>query len=241
MIVDIFNDRLTQNTFYAHNLGRFDGHFKIKTLLDSGFEVKPTIKEDKTILSLKISMHMLGVKGGAKKKVTITLLDSMLMLQGSLKSLGKNFGASVLKTEFPHKFATFENLSYVGPTPSIDNYENLSTDEYESLLTDKWSFKEESLRYLINDVESLREILLKFATEIYEQFNINITKYKTMPSMAFAIFLSNFYNRKNKNPIKIIKGDVEKNIRAAYYGGVVSVFEHEVLNGYNLRSKWSLS
>ena len=49
--------------------------------------------------------------------------------------------------------------------------------------------------------------------------------------MAFSIFLSNFYSI-NKNPIKIIKGDVEKNIREAYYGGIVSVFEHEIKNGF---------
>jgi len=43
MIWDIFNNRLTSNTFYAHNLGKFDGHFLIKTLLDAGFKVKATI------------------------------------------------------------------------------------------------------------------------------------------------------------------------------------------------------
>ena len=98
-------------------------------------------------------------------------------------------------------------------------------------MRDDWSFRDESLKYLINDVESLREVLLKFANEIYELYDVNITKYKTLPSMALAIFLSNFYSR-NKNPIKIIKGDVERNIREAYYGGIVSVFEHEIKNGF---------
>ena len=60
MIWDIFNNRLTSNTFYAHNLGKFDGHFLIKTLLDAGFKVKATIKEDKTIISLRISSLLSG-------------------------------------------------------------------------------------------------------------------------------------------------------------------------------------
>ena len=153
------------------------------------------------------------------------------MLKGDLKSLGEDFGASILKTEFPHKFASLENLSYVGATPSIDNYKDITANDYKSLLRDDWSFRDESLKYLINDVESLREILIKFGTEVYNLYNINITKHKTLPALAFSIFLSNFYSI-NKNPIKIIKGDVEKNIREAYYGGIVSVFEHEIKNGF---------
>jgi hypothetical protein len=231
MIKDIFNNRLMSNTFYVHNLGRFDGHFIIKTLLDAGFEVKPTIKEDKTIISLKICTFLEGVKGGKKKKVSFTILDSILMLKGSLDSLGKDFGASVLKGKFPHSFASMENLNYVGPTPSIEHYDSITPEEYSLLKTDKWSFRAEAIKYLINDVESLREILLKFATEVYDMFSINITKYKTLPSMALAIYLSNYYDR-NKNPLKVVKGDVEKNIREAYYGGIASVFEHEVFEGY---------
>lgn len=90
--------------------------------------------------------------------------------------------------------------------------------------------KQESLKYLIHDVESLREILLKFANEIFELYDINITKYKTLPSMALAIFLSNYYDM-NKNPIKIVKGDIERNIREAYYGGIVSTYR-------NRRFRW---
>lgn len=78
MIYDIFHKRLTDNTFYAHNLGRFDGHFLIKTLLDADFEVKATIKDDKTIISLEIKTLMPGIKGGKKKKVTLKIFDDIV-------------------------------------------------------------------------------------------------------------------------------------------------------------------
>ena len=231
MFNDLFSNRLTNYTFYAHNLGRFDGHFLIKTLLDAGFDVVPTIKDDKTILCLKIRSFVPGPNGGKPKKVTLTLLDSILLLKSSLKQLGKDFNSSVLKTEFPHKFASLDNLSYIGLTPSIDYYNDISSDVYNSLLNDNWSFKDECLKYLTNDVDSLRNILLIFAKEIYDQFNLNITNFKTLPSLALSIFLSNFYNR-SSNPIKVVKGDVEKNIRSAYHGGLVFVFEHEVLDAF---------
>lgn len=185
MIWDIFNNRLTSNTFYAHNLGKFDGHFLIKTLLDAGFKVKASIKEDKTIISLRISTLLSAPKGGKKKKVTLTILDSILMLKGDLKSLGEDFGASILKTEFPHKFASLENLSYVGATPSIDNYKDITANDYKSLLRDDWSFRDESLKYLINDVESLREILIKFGTEVYNLYNIILLSIKLFRPWLF--------------------------------------------------------
>lgn len=66
----------------------------IKTLIEAGFEVKPTIKDDKTIISLKINTFLKGVKGGKEKKVTLTILDSMLMLKGSPKPLNNGFGCN---------------------------------------------------------------------------------------------------------------------------------------------------
>ena len=50
---------------------------------------------------------------------------------------------------------------------------------------------------------------------IFERFNINMTKFKTLPSLAMAIFTSKFYNEDNE--IKMIKGTVEKDFRSAYF------------------------
>jgi hypothetical protein len=121
--------------------------------------------------------------------VTLTLLDSILLLKSSLKQLGKDFNASILKTEFPHKFATLENLSYIGSTPSINYFNDISDSDYQNLSKGNWSFKDESIKYLTNDVESLRNILLIFGENIYELFNLNITKFKTLPAMAFPLVL----------------------------------------------------
>lgn len=189
--------------------------------------MKLDIKENKTILSLKIRTFVSGIKGGKKKKVTMTILDSILLLKSSLRRLDEDFEASILKTEFPHKFLKIENLYYIDSTLFIYYFNDISDDNYNVLFRNDWSFKDESLKYLINDVESLREILFKFAGEILELFDINIIKYKTLPSLAFLIFLSNFYNKEN-NQIKIIKDDVKKNIKTAYYGEITQVFEYEI-------------
>ena len=48
--------------FYAHNLGRFDGFYLIRTLFNAGFKIKPIIKEDNTILALEITTTYIGGK-----------------------------------------------------------------------------------------------------------------------------------------------------------------------------------
>lgn len=87
---DILNYcQLNKNTEYVHNLGRFDGVFLIKGLLDSGFNVKPTLK-DNSILSLYISKrYPTIVKDKPSDKTTfvvrrVKILDSLQLLSGSL-------------------------------------------------------------------------------------------------------------------------------------------------------------
>lgn len=234
---DILNNcQLNKNTFYVHNLGRFDGVFLIKGLLDSGFNVKPTLKEN-SILSLYISKrYPTIVKDKGSDKTTfvvrrVKILDSLQLLTGSLANLSKNFGGKNVKSVFPYRFATLDHLDYVGPTPGIEYYNNLSPNEYNQLVKPDWSFKAETLKYLESDVKSLLDVLSIYAQEIFSAYSLCITQYKTQAALAFAIYLSNFYNR-DKHNIKVVKGYIEKEIRSAYYGGMVSVYANDIKTGY---------
>jgi hypothetical protein len=80
--------------------------------------------------------------------------------------------------------------------------------------------KNETFKYLENDLKSLYEVLDKFNKMVHDEFSLNITNHISILSLVLNIFTSNFM----KNDIKIIKGKDYKDIRNAYYGDRVDVF-----------------
>lgn len=65
----------------------------------------------------------------------------------------------------------------------------------------------------------LLEGIIKFSKTIYEDYNLNITKYPTLPSLALAIYGYWSYDNE-KYSFKMTTGLVEnKFIRLGYYGG----------------------
>ena len=84
------NPKLNGYTFYAHNLGRFDAIFIIKSLiLNKNIKFTP-IWKDNAIISLIISFN----------KIKITLLDSLQLISGSLDSILKSFDCETQKGLF---------------------------------------------------------------------------------------------------------------------------------------------
>jgi len=111
-------------------------------------------------------------------------------------------------------------LNYKGSKPGYEYYgKNFSKYHYDLIPNDNWDCQLELLKYLKSDVEGLFEVLIKITVSIFERFNINMTKFKTQPSLAMGIFTSNFYNEDFE--INMIKGTVEKDLRSASYGGIV--------------------
>jgi len=53
-----------------------------------------------------------------------------------------------------------------------------------------------------------------------------------LPSLALAAYSSNYIPNEFKNKIKIIKGELEKEIRTSYFAGNVDVFINKINNGY---------
>jgi hypothetical protein len=209
--------------FYAHNLGKFDGLFLLFDLMKSNYNIKTIMNDDNTVISLSI---------GSGKKI-LKFKDSYLFLRKGLAQLAKDFDVETQKGVFPYAFAKLATLNYMGPIPEAKFY-NLSPDDYNKLAIEfnnkPWSFKEQTNIYLIQDVRSLLEILLKFNQVIFDQYSVNINRYNTIASLAMGIFTSNFYDLDSN--LHIIKDVVEKEIRAGYYGGTTQVHTNYVNKAY---------
>ena len=220
MFIDIFSldKKVIHNyTFYAHNLGRFDSIFLIKELSVLGYKISP-IWKDTSIIKLTIKD-----KNSDKK---ITILDSLNLFPVSLRNLLESFECQITKGHFPHSFVSKDKLNYIGEIPEYKYFNNISELEYLNMCKiykDNWDLQKECLLYLDSDILGLLEALNKYSEYIYKHFNINITKYNTLPALSMGIFGINFYNEE-KNPIKMIKGPLGKFIREAYFGGNVDVF-----------------
>jgi len=63
----------------------------------------------------------------------------------------------------------------------------------------------------------LLEVIKVISDFIFNGYNLNITKYLTLPSLAKNIYGTNYH--KEEHQIKMIRGPLEKFIRSAYKGG----------------------
>ena len=216
------NPSLDGYTFYAHNLGRFDSIFILKSLmLENDIEITPTWK-DNTVISLILEYGEFKIK----------LLDSLQLIPGSLDNILKSFQCDIKKGYFPYSFVNENNLYYIGDKPSIKFFNNISEINYNSIPENNWNLKKETLSYLKADIEGLLEALIKFNNNIFNKYQLNITKFKTLPGLAFAAYRSSYLPESLRSELKIIKGDLEQKIRTSYFGGNVDVFINEISEGY---------
>jgi hypothetical protein len=73
---------------------------------------------------------------------------------------------------------------------------------------------------------------------MYDQFNINIDKCRTLPSLCFKVYTTKFL--KNKK-IPIIIGEIYDHINQSYKGGLVDIYRPiiipgKVVNAYDINS-----
>jgi hypothetical protein len=66
--------------------------------------------------------------------------------------------------------------------------------------------------------------MLKFSYNIYSKYNLNIIKFKTLPSLVLAAYRSSYLPLHLAPELKMIKGELETELRSAYFGGNVEVF-----------------
>ena len=221
----IFMDNsLNDYTFYAHNLGRFYSIFILRSLItNKKINITPLWK-DNTILSLKLELN----------KFKITLLDSLQLIPGSLENILNSFDCSIQKGNFPYKFVNKNNLNYIGDKPDKKFYnKNISDFEYSNIPNNNWDLKKETLNYLKSDIEGLLEVIIKFRDNIYNRYQLNITKFKTLPSLVMSVYCSSYLPDNLKSDLKMVKGELEKEIRTAYFGGNVDVYINKIFYAYH--------
>ena len=218
LVEELLRPKYANVTFYCHNLGGYDIVFLLKTLYtyndenqDNKYKISTLLRDDK-IIKVKIS----------KDKKSFIILDSYAMLADKLIKLGKNFGVATIKSKFPYKFAIQDHLFYEGAMPSIEYYEGIKDEEYKDMSVGYWSFYDETIRYLNNDLHSLHEILTKANKQVFLDYNVNMKEHITISGLAVSIFLKDFYNN---NIPTINKASIYKDIKQAYCGGITEVYK----------------
>lgn len=180
--------------------------------------------------------HFIDLSFKFVNKYNLYFRDSLLLLPGSLSSLAKNFGTSSYENKrvaciFPYKFVNNEQISlnYIDPAPAFKFFDGISQDEYNSYssqFNNNWNLKSETIKYCELDCYVLYQIIDKFscaADNIFKMFRIDLLKYPTLSSLAFAIYRSKFL--KDDAQIPLIHGEIYEFIKKSYTGGSVDVYK----------------
>jgi hypothetical protein len=205
---------------YIHNFSFFDAIFLLRIFSElTIFPIKP-IMRDGRIIDLKFSFDFNDTK------FSLFFRDSYLLLPSSLRKLAINFNVEN-KGIFPYDFVNDINipLDYKGLVPDIKYFNNISLEDYNkyyNTFIDNWSLRDETIKYCEQDCKTLYQIIYNFQKKIFQLFRLDVLKYPTLSSLAFAIFRSKFLKDAK---IPIIEGDLFNDIKEGYTGGAVDVYK----------------
>lgn len=218
LVDELLRSKYNRNTFYMHNLGGYDVIFLLKILVDynqanpsEGYKLE-FMYRDSTILSIIIS----------KGKNKLTIKDSYALFPSSLRNLAEVYKCDHLKGHFPYSFSNNETLFYKGPTPHISYYESVSLEDYNTFVSNNWDHKLECLKYLVNDLDTLFEVLSKANKSLFLKYDLDFTKVYTVSGLALNLFLSKYYK---DNIPSINTKSVYSDIKKSYYGGITEVYK----------------
>jgi DNA polymerase type B, organellar and viral len=206
---------------YIHNFSFFDAIFLLRILSElTNINIKPIIRDGR-IIDLKFSFYIYD----KSNMLNLYFRDSYLLLPSSLAKLAKNFKVEN-KGIFPYEFVNNKNipLNYRGPVPAREFYPYLTIEQYKSMFNsyEYWDLRIETIRYCEQDVVTLYQILQKFQKKIFTLFRLDILKYPTLPSLAFAIYRSKFMGNAK---IPLIDGNLFNQLKKGYTGGSVDVYK----------------
>lgn len=213
---------------YIHNFSYFDGILLLGTIAEIASDVNIIMREN-SIINVQVKFDIIDSKGNTKVNY-INFRDSYNLLPSSLNKLAISFGVSK-KGIFPYKFINENNdLNYIGSVPNYNYFEKtvVSLEDYNNYKEDfnnnMWNIRTETVKYCNQDVVTLHEVINSFSYYIFDKFNINIHRTPTISSLAFVIFRSNFLDSK-KVQIPVLTGELYKDIRMSYIGGLVDVYK----------------
>ena len=229
MVKDTFNilksRKYNYQRIFIHNTSNFDFILLLNYLAIIG-TLKPLMRDG---VIYNIRLEMVGNKGN---RYVLNLRDYLLFLPASLEKLGKSFKIENPKTIFPLKALNDYPLDYKGIIPPKNSFKNITDEEYKKYIKNHpgiWELKKELKKYCENNVIALHQIINKFSLEIFNLFRVDITKYYSLSSVAFAIYRSNFLF---ENKIPKITGKMYQDIYKSYKRGLVEIFIPEGENLY---------
>ena len=223
-IDSMLNSKYNNYYWYIHNMGKFDMVYIYKTLEDFNLNFKSQYYKLSTIYKDGKMLRLVVKRKVKNKYIKMTFLDSLNILPGSLNTLTKDFKVKYLKGYFPYSFVNENNLTYIGETPKINYFNSITVSDYNKIYSkDNWSLKEETIRYIKNDILGLLEILEKFKKYLHIEHNLEMTEGLTISRLALNKYLK-YYLKDFKIPL-INKLNIFDYIYKGYYGGRTEVFK----------------
>jgi hypothetical protein len=194
---------------YIHNIN-FDGALIINSITKNQ-EIK-----------IECFMNNLNIY-----KITLSFEDKKIIFKCSykivplpLKQIGELLKISE-KTPFPYKFASLENLNYIGEIPN-ESFFNDANDRVFFIKKNGnfFDFRKESIEYCENDVR-ITSKFIKIIADISSSYGFNLNLILSAPSLSFNIFIKkyNYNNAKEKISLKL-----DSFIRPSYHGGRCEVY-----------------
>jgi len=241
---------------YAHN-APFDYAFTLDSLQN-------TFGKDNIVI-LRHKNKIKAIEVILEGQCVLKLHDSAaLFYQAGLRDLCVTYSVNNPKTYFPYNFATLETANYIGPIPPYELWSNNHNPDnncplevWSKLPHDNWNLREELVKYMVQDLIALEQVLTKHAKYIFDNFGINLHNILTAPGMSkYLMFQEQYYYKetnikesaRKKNQVILRNGKVgtpgplsrivkfpgnheaENFIRDSYRGGINEIFETEMTN-----------
>ncbi|KAF5182439.1 Dna polymerase, partial [Thalictrum thalictroides] len=184
-------------TVYFHNFSRFDGIFILRYYADRGkkYKIKTLLRNHK-LYELKLYLC---------DRLLLRFRDSLTLLPGSLKTLGKTLCPELgSKGSIPHEELSVSNIHL----KSVD-----------------------LINYLRQDIVLLGGVMLKAQQIYWNKYSIDIEDMMTLTSLSLKIFRQNFFDDETFH-INIPNRNQDTFIRRGYYGGHVDVYKPHGENLY---------
>nr|YP_010697791.1 DNA polymerase [Porodaedalea chrysoloma]WCF76752.1 DNA polymerase [Porodaedalea chrysoloma] len=199
--------------WYIHNMGNFDIIYIYKTLKEFNLHYQQEYYKLETLYKENKMLRLtVKVKSKNNKYIKITFFDSLNILSSSLSKLAKDFGVETQKGFFPYNFVNKESLNYIGETPDMKYYKNISPQEYKEIYS----------KYFISNKT--------YCLSLLDNSTIIKAKGVKNDSLTLEDFKSMYFSFKN---ILSIKPNTIKNLSK----GSVIISEKEILLQYDSFTK----
>jgi hypothetical protein len=167
-------------TLVSYNGCNFDHYFILENALTYNTALNEFLMNKGRLLQLNFMNHK--------------VLDMYNFLgPSSLDANCESYGIQVRKHIFPHLYARkWEDIDYDGPPLGEEYYPDRMRPKYREWVktVTRFHFMEECEYYLRLDVHCLKELSVKFITEMWNQFNIYVPFYITLSQLAFDMWRS---------------------------------------------------